>query len=166
MGSVAAESCERGINTAATAAPLKSRVGSCKPPASETQRKDVFPFMQGVWAEKAMAPHSSALAWKIPGTEEPGLLQSMGSRRVGHDWSDLAACILRHGRSQTCHLSIYLCIHPSSYVSVCLSIYAWVFPSTHLPMNIQGRFPLGLTGLISLQSKGLSRISNTTVQKH
>ena len=36
-----------------------------------------------------------------------------------------------------------------------------------LPMNIQGRFPLGLTGLISLQSKGLSRVfSNSTVQKH
>ena len=36
--------------------------------------------------EKAMAPHSSTFAWKIPWTEEPGRLQSMGSRRVGHDW--------------------------------------------------------------------------------
>ena len=35
--------------------------------------------------EKAMAPHSSTLAWKIPWMEEPGRLQSMGSRRVGHD---------------------------------------------------------------------------------
>ena len=34
--------------------------------------------------EKAMAPHSSTLAWKIPWTEEPGRLQSTGSRRVGH----------------------------------------------------------------------------------
>ena len=34
-----------------------------------------------------MAPHSSTLAWKIPGTEEPGGLQSMGSLRVGHDWA-------------------------------------------------------------------------------
>ena len=33
-----------------------------------------------------MAPHSSTRAWKIPWTEEPGRLQSMGSRRVGHDW--------------------------------------------------------------------------------
>jgi len=41
--------------------------------------------------EKAMAPHSSTLAWKIPWTEEPGRLQSMGSLRVGLDWSDLAA---------------------------------------------------------------------------
>ena len=37
--------------------------------------------------EKAMAPHSSTLAWKIPWTEEPGGLQSMGSRRVRHDWA-------------------------------------------------------------------------------
>ena len=35
--------------------------------------------------EKAMTPHSSTLAWKIPQTEEPGRLQSMGSLRVGHD---------------------------------------------------------------------------------
>ena len=35
--------------------------------------------------EKAMAPHSSTLAWKIPWTEEPGRLQSMGSLRVGHN---------------------------------------------------------------------------------
>ena len=45
----------------------------------------------GVWSqpalkpEKAMAPHSSTLAWKIPWTEEPGRLQSMGSLGVGHD---------------------------------------------------------------------------------
>ena len=38
-----------------------------------------------VTPEKAMAPHSSTLAWKIPWMEEPGGLQSMGSLRVGHD---------------------------------------------------------------------------------
>ena len=41
--------------------------------------------------EKEMATHSSVLAWRIPGTGEPGGLPSMGSRRIGHDWSDLAA---------------------------------------------------------------------------
>ena len=41
--------------------------------------------------EKEMATHSSVLAWRIPGTGEPGGLPSMGSHRVGHDWSDLAA---------------------------------------------------------------------------
>ena len=38
-----------------------------------------------------MATHSGVLAWRIPGTGEPGGLPSMGSHRVGHDWSDLAA---------------------------------------------------------------------------
>ena len=38
-------------------------------------------------SEKAMAPHSSTLTWKIPWTEEPGRLQSMGSLGVGHDWA-------------------------------------------------------------------------------
>ena len=41
--------------------------------------------------EKEMATHSSILAWRIPGTGEPGGLLSMGSHRVGDDWSDLAA---------------------------------------------------------------------------
>ena len=41
--------------------------------------------------EKEMETHSSVLAWRIPGTGEPGGLPSMGSHRVGHDWSDLAA---------------------------------------------------------------------------
>ena len=40
-----------------------------------------------VCQEKAMPTHSSTLAWRIPGTEEPGGLQSMGSLRVGHDWA-------------------------------------------------------------------------------
>ena len=43
--------------------------------------------------EKEMATHSSVLAWRIPGTGEPGRLPSIGSHRVGHDWSDLAAGI-------------------------------------------------------------------------
>ena len=40
-----------------------------------------------VFLEKAMATHSSTLAWKIPRTEEPDRLQSLGSLRVGHDWA-------------------------------------------------------------------------------
>ena len=62
-------------------------------------KKDYNPSQSSLWiweglvykTEKAMAPHSSTLAWKIPWTEEPGGLPSMGSHRVGHDWSDLAA---------------------------------------------------------------------------
>ena len=41
--------------------------------------------------EREMVAHSSVLAWKIPGTGEPGGLPCLGSHRVGHDWSDLAA---------------------------------------------------------------------------
>ena len=44
-------------------------------------------------SEKAVAPHSSALAWKLPWTEEPGGLQSMGSLGVEHDWATLLSCI-------------------------------------------------------------------------
>ena len=40
--------------------------------------------------EEGMTAYSSILAWRIPQTEEPGRLQSMGSHRVGHDWSDLS----------------------------------------------------------------------------
>ena len=44
-------------------------------------------------------PHSSTLAWKIPWTEEPGRLQSMGSQRVGHDWAtSLSLCTFMHWR--------------------------------------------------------------------
>ena len=51
-----------------------------------------FPFTFHFHAlEKEMATHSSDLAWRIPGTEEPGGPLSMGSHRVGHNWSDLAA---------------------------------------------------------------------------
>ena len=44
--------------------------------------------------EKEMATHSSVLAWRIPGMGEPGGLPSVGSHRVGHNWSDLAAAVL------------------------------------------------------------------------
>ena len=58
---------------------------------SRTQLSD-FTFTFHFHAlEKEMATHSSVLAWRIPGTGEPGGLLSMESHRVGHDWSDLAA---------------------------------------------------------------------------
>ena len=55
-----------------------------------------LPAMQNIWVlslgwddplEKEMATHSSILVWRIPWTEEPGGLQSMGLQRVGHDWA-------------------------------------------------------------------------------
>ena len=53
--------------------------------------------------EKEMATHSSVLAWRIPWTEKPGRLQSMGSHRVGHDWSDLAAAAAALKIEEGCH---------------------------------------------------------------
>ena len=59
------------------------------------QRVKRLPAMRETWVwslgqedplEKEVATHSSTLAWKIPWTEKPGRLQSMGSQRVGHDW--------------------------------------------------------------------------------
>ena len=52
---------------------------------------DYYSGSHQVWVEKEMATHSIGLAWRIPGIGEPGELPSMGSHRVGHDWSDLAA---------------------------------------------------------------------------
>ena len=58
---------------------------------SQTWLRD-FPFTFHFHSlEKEMATHSSVLAWRIPAMGEPGGLPSMGSHRVGHDWSDLAA---------------------------------------------------------------------------
>ena len=81
--------------------------------------------------------------------------------------------------SQWCYLTIYLCsllLLPSFFPASGSFPVSWLFPSggpsieasvSVLPMNIQGWFPIGLTGLISLQSKGLSRVfSSTTGQKH
>ena len=51
----------------------------------------IYMYVYTHMLEKEMATHSSVLAWRIPGTVEPGGLPSLGSHRVGHDWSDLAA---------------------------------------------------------------------------
>ena len=56
-----------------------------------------------------MATHSSTLVWKIPWTEEPGRLQSMGSRRVGHDWvTSLSLFTLMHWRRDQQHTPVFL----------------------------------------------------------
>ena len=67
--------------------------------------------------EKEMATHSSVLAWRIPGTVEPGGLPSMGSHRVGHDWSDLAAAgtVLARGDASIGLTSQGYCEHWINY---------------------------------------------------
>ena len=94
--------------------------------------------------EKEIATHSSTLAWKIPWTEEPGSLQSMGSQRVGHDWVT-KLCTLRlwnqNAKENQSHTAIKALNHSPSVVYfllplffffVCLSPAAacWVFLTT------------------------------------
>ena len=63
--------------------------------------------------EKEMATHSSVLAWRIPGTGQPDGLPSMGSHRVGHDWSYLAAaadtCMYTHTHTHTFKFALPIC---------------------------------------------------------
>ena len=84
-----------------------------------------LPAMQGTWVwslvgedplEKGMAPHSSIFAWRIPWTEEPGGLQSIGSQTVGHDdwltltyWASYLYILIRESQLGW-HLSILLMI--------------------------------------------------------
>ena len=59
--------------------------------------------------EKAMAPHSSTLAWQIPWAEEPGRLQSMGSLRVGHNWAtSLSLFTFMHWRRKWQPIPVFL----------------------------------------------------------
>ena len=74
--------------------------------------------------EKAMAPHSNTLAWKIPWTEEPGRLQSMGSLRVGHNWA--------------ASLSLFTFMHRRR---------KWQLAPVFLPGESQGRWSLVGCGL-------------------
>ena len=74
---------------------------------SQTGLSDfTFTFHFHAW-EKEMATHSSVLAWRIPGTGEPGGLPSVGSHRVGHEWSDLAAAATFHPSSDEIHTEFY-----------------------------------------------------------
>ena len=77
--------------------------------------------------EKEMATHSSTLTWKIPWTEEPGRLQSMGSQRVVHDWANGIIWIISVSINPKLliYLSFPLSLPPSviSLFSVSLSLY-------------------------------------------
>ena len=62
------------------------------PPAMQEMR--IWSLSQEYTLEKGMATHSSILGWRIPWTEEPGELRSIGLQRIGHDWRDLADAVL------------------------------------------------------------------------
>ena len=74
--------------------------------------------------EKAMAPHSSTLAWKIPWTEEPGRLQSMGSLRVRHDWgTSLSLFTFMHWRRKWQPTPVFLPGESQGWESLMAAIY-------------------------------------------
>ena len=70
--------------------------------------------------EKEMATHSSILAWRIPWTEEPGGLQSMGSQRVGHDWVTSLSLYLNYlWYTYITHAMVWMFVFPQdSYVEI------------------------------------------------
>ena len=76
---------------------IVSKMGKVGPVSSKETADNILLLI--IKSEKAMAPHSSTLAWKIPWTEEPGRLQSTGLLRVGHDWaSSLSLFTFMHWR--------------------------------------------------------------------
>ena len=80
---------------------------------SDTTERLNWTEMMCVRAEKAMAPHSSTLALKIPWMEGPGRLQSMGSRRVGHDWAtSLSLFTFMHWRRKWRPTPVFLLENP------------------------------------------------------
>ena len=71
--------------------------------------------------EKEMATHSSVLAWRIPGMGEPAGLPSMGSHRVGHDWSDLAESRAEHAKVLYIYPKICLQVNSTSWLRTYLT---------------------------------------------
>ena len=102
-----------------------------------------FPFHA---LEKAMAPHSSVLAWRIPGTAEPAGLPSMESHRVRHDWSNLAAAamyllklflsskgkISLHFGKKNQHSKIKVYLFPKVFIDYYIYIHTYSLVSKYL----------------------------------
>ena len=96
---------------------------------------------------KGMATHSSTLAWKIPRTEEPVGLQSMGSQRVGHDW---VASLVQHWEF-ACHFQVRKerCAEPQDRMG-----FVWHQPSSHSGLSSHGRNELMTGSVTALNEKG------------
>ena len=109
--------------------------------STSTQETRVQYLNQECSLEEEMATHSSILAWKIPWTEEPCRLQSMGSQRVRHDLAtehlsvsgSVCICLSQFIHSST-HGCIHLPIYPSIYLSIRPSIHPLSLPDEHMRM--------------------------------
>ena len=95
---------------------------------SQTQLSDFTFHFHAL--ENEMATHSSVLAWRIPGMGEPGGLPSIGSHRVGHDWSDLAAAEAVYENHVEALISHRLQVSPGSFQfsgSWSKNVHFWLF---------------------------------------
>ena len=112
---------------------------------------------QSEGSEKAMAPHSSALAWKILWTEEPGRLQSTGSWRVGHNWAiSLSFFTFMHCRRKWQPIPVFLPGESQGRGSL------MVRESFPRQVDKESRVPQGERGLeFSRRKKGQTFFSST-----
>ena len=96
--------------------------------------------------EKAMAPHSSTLAWRTPWTEEPGRLQSMGSLRVGHDWdTSLSLFTFMHWRRKWQPTPVFLPGESQGQRSL-LGCHLWGRTESDIPEQLHFQFSFSCTG--------------------
>ena len=105
-----------------------------------------------------MATHSSVLAWRIPGTGEPGGLPSLGSHRVGHDWSDLAAAaalVLENWSYATLTLiSGHICIQCEETIIIiclapkCIATWEYAFEDDRRKAPSKALIAMGLSLLL------------------
>ena len=109
--------------------------------------------------EKGMATHCNILAWRIPWTEEPGGLQSMGSQRVGHDWVTftlkipywlISSMILTLG-----YLSLVLSLDTCCKTQLCPRLFCSALPFSYLPVPEQSHSPFCISE--NFLDKGLSQ---------
>ena len=120
-------------------------------------------------SEKAMATHSSVLAWRTPGTGEPGGLPSMGSHRVGHDWRDLVVVVCTHYNVNyevqgSFHFSVMFPVPktvPGVFSSVQSLSHVWLFAT---PWIIARQASLSITN--SQSSLRLTSIESVMPSSH
>ena len=101
------------------------------------------------WAiapEKAMAPHSSTLAWKIPWMEEPGRLQSMGSLRVRHNWAtSLSLFTFMHWRRKWQPTPMFLPWESQGW-GILVGCRLWSHPESDMTERLYFHFSLSCIG--------------------
>ena len=99
----------------------------------DAHKSNKFSLTNTIGSEKAMATHSSTLAWKIPWTEEPGRLQSLGSLRVGHDWAtSLSLFTFMHWRRKWQPTPVFLPGESQGWGAWWAAIYGVAQSQTHL----------------------------------